>query len=198
MGAKNMKKLKDNWVFELSITTILLGLMCYAAYSLWYIFDGTLSSGDVHLYTALTSIALGWFMMIFTKTIIEKANWFMKLCSFLTGCVLFQVLIWGINANMNPVINDDTFNDDNVVIYVFTVVFIMSAILLLGTFIVKAIRKPRIVNIIFASGIPLPLESRKVTSKLAGESVVYDVAELQVTEDISLAFTRFRRRKRTL
>ena len=30
-----MKKLKDNWVFELSITTILLGLMCYAAYSLF-------------------------------------------------------------------------------------------------------------------------------------------------------------------
>ncbi len=145
-----MKKLKDNWIVDLSVTTVLLGLMCYAAYSLWYIFDGTLSSGDVHLYTALTSLALGWFMMIFTKTIIEKATWFMNLCSFLTGCVLFQVLIWGINANMNPVINDDTFNDDNVVIYVFTVAFIMSAILLLGTFIVKAIRKPRIVNIIFA------------------------------------------------
>ena len=145
-----MKKLKDNWVFELSITTILLGLMCYAAYSLWYIFDGTLSSGDVHLYTALTSITLGWFMMIFTKTIIEKANWFMKLGSFLTGCGLFQGLIWGINAKMNPVMNDTTYNDDNTVIYVFTVTFVMSAILLLGTFIVKAIRKPRIVNIIFA------------------------------------------------
>ena len=105
-----MKKLKDNLIVDLSVTTILLGLMCYAAYSLWYVFDGTLSSGDVHLYTALTSLALGWFMMIFTKTIIEKATWFMKLDSFLTGCILFQVLIWGINANMNPVINDDTFN----------------------------------------------------------------------------------------
>ena len=72
-----MKKLKDNWIVDLSVTTVLLGLMCYAAYSLWYIFDGTLSSGDVHLYTALTSVALGWFMMIFTKTIIEKATWFL-------------------------------------------------------------------------------------------------------------------------
>ena len=145
-----MKKLKDNWIVDLSVTTVLLGLMCYAAYSLWYVFDGTQSGGDVHLYTALTSVALGWFMMVFTKTIIEKANWFMKLSSFLTGCVLFQVLMWGINANMNPVINDDTFNDDKVVIYVFTITFIMSAIHLLGAFIVKAIRKPRIFNAIFA------------------------------------------------
>mgnify|MGYP003290850584 CR=1 FL=1 len=100
-----MKKLKDNWIFELSITTILLGLMCYAAYSLWYIFDGTLSSGDIHLYTALTSVALGWFMMMFTKTIFKKANWIVKLVTFLVGCGLFQGLIWGINAKMNPVMN---------------------------------------------------------------------------------------------
>ncbi len=145
-----MKKLKDNIILELSLTTVLLGLMVYSAYSLWYIFDGALSGGDVHLYTGLTSIALGWFMMLSTKTIIEKANWFMKLDSFLTGCVLFQVLMWGINAYMNPVTNDTTYNDDNTVITVYTVAFFLSAILLLVTFIIKAIRKPRIVNILFA------------------------------------------------
>ncbi len=145
-----MKKLKDNWIFELSITTVLLGLMCYAAYSVWYIFDGTQSGGDIHLYTALSSLALGWFMMMFTKTIFKKANWIVKLITFLAGCGLFQGLIWGINAKMNPVMNDTTYNDDNTVIAVYTVAFSVSAILLLVTFIIKAIRKPRIFNAIFA------------------------------------------------
>ena len=145
-----MKKLKDNWIVDLSVTTVLLGLMCYAAYSLWYIFDGTLSSGDVHLYTVLTSVALGWFMMMFVKTILKNANWILKLVTFLAGCAFFQGLIWGINAKMNPVMNDTTYNDDNTVITVYTVTFALSAILLLVTFILKAIRKPRIVNILFA------------------------------------------------
>ncbi|MBO5858131.1 MAG: hypothetical protein J6Q87_07765, partial [Clostridia bacterium] len=145
-----MKKLKDNIIVELSLTTILLGLMVYASYSLWYIFDGALSSGDVHLYTALTSVALGWFMMMFVKTIFKNANWIVKLVTFLAGCAFFQGIIWGINAKMNPVMNDTTYNDDNTVITVCTVAFALSAILLLVTFIIKAIRKPRIVNIIFA------------------------------------------------
>lgn len=145
-----MKKLKDNWIVDLSVTTVLLGLMCYAAYSLWYIFDGTLSSGDVHLYTVLTSVALGWFMMMLTKAIFKNANWIVKLVTFLAGCGLFQGLIWGINAKMNPVMNDTTYNDDNTVITVYTVAFALSAILLLVTFIIKAIRKPRIFNAIFA------------------------------------------------
>ena len=145
-----MKKLKGNWIVDLSVTTVLLGLMCYAAYSLWYIFDGTLSSGDVHLYTALTSVALGWFMMMFIKTIFKNANWIVKLVTFLAGCGLFQGIIWGINAKMNPVMNDTTYNDDNTVITVYTVVFVLSAILLLVTFIIKAIRKPRVFNAIFA------------------------------------------------
>ncbi|MBQ6935889.1 MAG: hypothetical protein IJN49_04990, partial [Clostridia bacterium] len=116
-----MKKLKDNWIVDLSVTTVLLGLMCYAAYSLWYIFDGTLSSGDVHLYTALTSVALGWFMMMFIKTLFKNTNWILKLVTFLAGCAFFQGLIWGINAKMNPVMNDTTYNDDNTVITVYTV-----------------------------------------------------------------------------
>lgn len=145
-----MKKLKDNWIVDLSVTTILLGLMCYAAYSVWYIFDGTQSSADIHLYTALSSVALGWFMMMFVKTIFKNANWIVKLVTFLAGCGLFQGLIWGINAKMNPVMNDTTYNDDNTVISVYTVAFIVSAILLLVTFIIKAIRKPRIFNAIFA------------------------------------------------
>lgn len=145
-----MKKLKDSIIVELSLTTVLLGLMVYASYSLWYIFDGTLSSGDVHLYTALTSIALGWFMMLLVKTIFKNANWIAKLITFLAGCGLFQGVIWGINAKMNPVMNDTTYNDDNTVIAVYSVAFGLSAILLLVTFIIKAVKKPRIVNIIFA------------------------------------------------
>ena len=145
-----MKKLKDNWIVDLSVTTVLLGLMCYAAYSLWYVFDGTQSGGDVHLYTALTSLALGWFMMVFVKTIFKNANWIVKLIAFLAGCALFQGIIWGINAKMNPVMNDTTYNDDNTVITVYTVAFCLSAVLLLVAFIVKAIKKTRIFNAIFA------------------------------------------------
>lgn len=145
-----MKKLKDNWIVDLCVTTVLLGLMCYAAYSIWYIFDGTQSGADIHLYTALSSLALGWFMMMFVKTIFKNANWIAKLVAFLAGFGLFQGLIWGINAKMNPVMNDTTYNDDNTVIAVYTVAFSISALLLLVTFIIKAIKKPRVFNAIFA------------------------------------------------
>ena len=62
-----MKKQKSKIVIESIVTTVLFGLLVYAAYSLWYIFYGTESSFDVHLYTVLSGSALGWFMLLFTQ-----------------------------------------------------------------------------------------------------------------------------------
>lgn len=137
-----MKKLKDNIIIETFLTTVFMGLICYAAYSLWYVFYGTESGGDVHLYTILSGVALGWFMLMFTKTVFKNANWVKKLIPFLAGIGLFQGLIWGINS----AINKDGFRNEDVVIYTYTITFVLSAILLLTTFIVRAKRKKAILN----------------------------------------------------
>lgn len=54
-----MKKLKNNNIFDICVTTVLLGLLIYSAYSLWYIFRGFANSFDVQLYNIISGIALG-------------------------------------------------------------------------------------------------------------------------------------------
>lgn len=141
-----MKKLKNNSIAEACITTVFMGLLVYASYSLWYIFYGTQSGADVHLYTILSSLALGWFFLMFVKAVFKNAKLAVKLIAFLSGNALFQGLIWGINAKINPecLVNAD------VVIYTYTVTFILSAILLLPAFIIKAKNKHAVLNIILA------------------------------------------------
>ena len=96
-----MKKLKNNSIVEISLTTIFMGLLIYAAYSLWYIFYGTQSGADIHLYTILSGMAIGWFLVMFVKAVFKNANWIPKLVAFLVGNGFFQGLIWGINASIN-------------------------------------------------------------------------------------------------
>jgi hypothetical protein len=66
---------------------------------------------------------------------------------FLAGVGLFQGIIWGINAKMNPETNGECYKNEEVVITVYTVMFVLSALLLLITFIIKAIKKPRIIKV---------------------------------------------------
>ncbi len=141
-----MKKLKSNVIFESVITTVLMGLLVYAAYSLWYIFGGSESGFDVHLYTVLSGVALGWFLLMFVKTIFKNAKWVPQLVAFLVGNAIVQGLIWGINAAINK---ENLLNYD-VVIYTFTVVFSLSAVVLLVTFIIRAKNKYAVLNIILA------------------------------------------------
>lgn len=140
------QKAKINSVIEIGVTTVFMGLLVYAAYSLWYIFYGTESGFDVHLHTVLSGSALGWFLLMFVKTVFKKAGWVKKLVAFLAGNALFQGLIWGVNAK----INSEGYDNDDVVITVFTVAFALSLVLLLLTFILRAKSKNKVVNIIFA------------------------------------------------
>ncbi len=141
-----MKRIKNKTALESIVTTVLVGLLVYAAYSLWYIFYGTESAPDVHLYTGLSGIALGWFLMLFTQTVFKNAGWLKKLVAFLAGNALFHGLIWGINAKINP----DCIDNDDVVIKTFTVAFGLSAAVLLVTFILRARNKYKALNIILA------------------------------------------------
>ncbi len=141
-----MKKLKNKEVIESIVTTVLFGLLVYAAYSLWYIFDGTNSGFDVHLYTVLSSLALGWFLLLFVQAIFKKSGWIAKLIAFLAGSALFQGVLWGINAKINP----DCMNNDAVTIKTYTVAFVLSAVLLFVTFILRAKNKYKVLNIILA------------------------------------------------
>lgn len=137
---------KKKSIAEFAVTTVFLGLLVYAAYSLWYIFYGKDSDFDVHLYTVLSGSALGWFMAMFVQSVFNKANWIPKLIAFFAGNGLFQGLIWGFNAKVNTTGIDN----DIVIIKTFTVVFALSAVLLLVAFILRAKNMHKIANIIFA------------------------------------------------
>lgn len=141
-----MKKIKNKTAIESVVTTVLLGLLVYAAYSLWYIFYGADSAPDVHLYTGLSGVALGWFLLLFVQSVFIKAGWVAKLVSFLAGNALLHGLIWGINAKINPTGTDN----DDVVISTFTVAFGLSAVVLLVTFLVRAKGKCKVLNVILA------------------------------------------------
>ena len=141
-----MKKIKNKQIIELAVTTVLFGLMIYAAYSLWYIFHGTNSAPDVHLYTGLTGIALGWFMLLFVQTAIPKSGTAGKIIAFFIGNGLLHGIIWGTNAKINEACNDS----DDVVVRTFTFAFLVSAVLLLITFILRAKKTHKVLNAIFA------------------------------------------------
>lgn len=142
-----MKKLKNKAaIIECVVTTVLIGLLVYAAYSLWFIFYGKDSGADVHLYTGLSGVALGWFATLFVQTVFKKAGWISKLITFIAGNALFHGMIWGINAKINP----DCIDNDDVIIKTYTVTFALSALLLLAAFIIRAKSKYKILNIILA------------------------------------------------
>ena len=141
-----MKRIKNKQIIELIVTTVLFGLVIYAAYSLWYIFHGTDSGADVHLYTGMTGVALGWYMLLFVQSALPKTGIIGKIIAFILGNGLVHGIIWGINAKINPTNNDSGY----VVVKAFTFVFIASAILLLVTFILRAKEKYKAVNVIFA------------------------------------------------
>ena len=141
-----MKKIKNKQIIELIVTTVLFGLVIYAAYSLWYIFHGTDSAADVHLYTGMTGVALGWYMLLFMQSALPKTGIVGKILAFVAGNGLVHGIIWGVNAKINESCNDS----GDVVVKTFTFVFIASAILLLVTFILRAKEKYKAVNVIFA------------------------------------------------
>ena len=80
-----MKKEKTKVIIESVVTTVFMGLLVYAAYSLWYIFYGVESSPDVHLYTVLSGSALGWFLLLLVQELFKKANWIPKILAFIAG-----------------------------------------------------------------------------------------------------------------
>ncbi len=141
-----MKKSKRKSIAEFAVTTVFLGLLVYSAYSLWYIFYGKDSGFDVHLYTVLSGSALGWFMIMFVQSVFKNAGWVIKPIIFLAGNGLFQGLIWGFNNKINAACIDNGI----VIIKTFTVVFGLSAILLLTAFVLRAKSFHKIANIIFA------------------------------------------------
>lgn len=141
-----MKKILKKEPVEYIITTVLMGLLVYSAYSLWYIFYGTESGPDVHLYTGLSGLALGWFLLVFVKNIFSKSGWISKLAAFLAGNIFVHAFIWGVNAAINTTGTERL----PVVIKTFSVVFGISAVALFVSFISKAQNKNKLLNIIFA------------------------------------------------
>ena len=143
-----MKKSKA--VIDSVLTTVFMGLLVYAAYSLWFIFYGKDSGADVHLYTVLSGTALGWFMAMFIQSVFKVTDLIKNIIAYaipiIAGNGIFQALIWDINAKVNSTGNDRLI----VVSKTFTVVFVLSAILLLAAFILRAKQKYKVLNIILA------------------------------------------------
>ena len=184
-----MKKLKNNVVFESVITTVLMGLLVYSAYSLWYVFGGSDSGIDVHLYTVLSGVALGWFLLLFVKAIFKNAKWVPQLVAFLAGNAIPQGVIWG----MNGAINKENLLNEKVVIDSFTVIFVLSAVVLLVAFILRAKNKYAVVNIILAivyfvvsSGGVCVLNMENIKALSYKKNIQFDTIsaeEMVVTED---------------
>lgn len=141
-----MKNEKAKNIFGIVLSTVFTGLIIYAAYSLWYIFNGNQSGADVHLYTVLSGSALGWSMLMFVQSVFKNSGWVAKLIAFLGGNAAFQGLIWGLNAKINP----ECLNNAEVVIQTFSVTFGLTAIFFFVSFIVRATKKNKILNIILA------------------------------------------------
>ena len=140
-----MTKEKKITIIDSILSTVFLGLLVYASYSLWYIFYGTDSGADVHLYTVLSGTALGWFTYLFTKETTKKGGWLTTVLSFVFGNGLFQGLIWGLNSRLNTSGTDQ----QTVLIRTFTIVFALSFVFLTTAFILKT-KKCKALNIIFA------------------------------------------------
>lgn len=141
-----MKSEKKQLITDCVISTVFLGLLVYASYSLWYIFYGSQSGYDVHLYTILSGSSLGWFGIVFVQSVFKNTNLIKKLMVFFAGNLIFQLMIWGFNSKLNPNFVDN----DKVIVKTFTVTFALSAILLLTTFIMKAKRNYKALHIILA------------------------------------------------
>ncbi len=141
-----MSKEKKKVIIESVVTTVFLGLLVYAAYSLWYIFYGTDSGADVHLYTILSGSALGWFLCLFVDAVFKKSNIIAKVIAFLFGNGLFQGVIWSLNGKLNPTCTDN----EPVIIKTYTVAFAISAVALLLAFILRAKKGFKALNIILA------------------------------------------------
>ena len=146
LAVKIMKNTKKETIIESIVTTVLMGLLVYAAYSLWYIFYGKDSGPDVHLYTGLSGLALGWFFLLFVQNVFKKSGWIKMLIAFIAGNALLHGMIWGINEKINP----DATDNVNVIINTFSVVFALSAILLLASFIIRAKSGYKALNLILA------------------------------------------------
>ena len=140
-----MKKEIKIFIIESIVSAVLLGLLVNSAYSLWYIFYGTDSGWDVHLYTLLSGMALGWFSYLFVKAVTKKGGKLKIILSFISGNVFFQTLIWGINSKVNTSATDN----ELVVIKSYTVTFILTALFLFAAFVLRA-KKHTAANIIFA------------------------------------------------
>ena len=141
-----MKNNRKELIIDSCITTVLIGLLVYAAYSLWFIFYGSQSGADVYLYTVISGTALGWFSAVFVKTVLKKSKWYIYLICVLAGNAAFHGLFLGVNAKINA----ECYNNQDVVIIAFTVAFAVSAVLLAAAFIIKAKNSFRILNLILA------------------------------------------------
>lgn len=75
-----MKKIKNSGIIEAVITTVFMGLLVYAAYSLRYIFYGTESGADVHLYTVMSGSAPRMVPDDVCSDCINKAGWIKTHC----------------------------------------------------------------------------------------------------------------------
>lgn len=141
-----MNKEKKISIIEAVFATLLTGLLVYSAYSLWYVFCGSESGLDVHLYTGLTGLALGFFAAVFTGALKKDCGFLPRFIAFMAGNGFFHGLIWGLNARINA----EGFYNDEVVIRSFSVAFILSAVLLTVAFTLKAKKAHKALNIILA------------------------------------------------
>ena len=139
-----MKSNKPKEIAVPILITAFLALFCYAAYALYYEFDFYPEGKTYLLYLEMMSVISGGFLALLMSC---RLNW--KL-SAIVGTVVGAGAVNGVFWTVNAVINSDNGNKYAVVENAFAILFPMAGIILLSAFIMRAVKKNRIINILLA------------------------------------------------
>lgn len=130
------KKLIESKGFFPSLTTVIFGLSIYGAYALYYEFSATVEGVGGILYTIIGSVALGYFFTLLSHTIFEKKKVIKNIIAFILGNGIYHAALWISNA----IVNKSGENSEEVLAYAFSVIFPVTALVLLVTFTIRAKR----------------------------------------------------------
>lgn len=133
---KLLSKLINSKGFFPILTTIMFALSIYGAYALYYEFSATADGVGGLLYAIIGSVALGYFFTLLSHTIFEKKKHIKNIIAFILGNGIYHAALWISNA----VVNKSGVNSEEVLTHTFTVVFPITALVLIITFAIRAKR----------------------------------------------------------
>lgn len=133
---KLLSKLINSKGFFPILTTIMFALSIYGAYALYYEFSATADGVGGLLYAIIGSVALGYFFTLLSHTVFQEKKLIKNIIAFILGNGIYHAALWISNA----VVNKSGVNSEEVLTHTFTVVFPITALVLIISFAIRAKR----------------------------------------------------------